>query len=143
MTDTLCISTERPGDGVRVRAFYDSLTDAMADAPYPPGWRKGVYPTQAFLDASIARCGSTCSAATSRPSGSTPGRALPAAARCGCFMPTPAGRTTAFMNICCERAEKTGCGIPQPVFACWCAQYALMGSESSSCPFSTERMTMS
>lgn len=26
----------------------------MADAPYPLGWRKGVYPTQAFLDASIA-----------------------------------------------------------------------------------------
>lgn len=41
-------------DGARVRAFYDDLTDAMADAPYPPGWRKGVYPTQAFLDASIA-----------------------------------------------------------------------------------------
>ncbi len=40
-------------DGVRVRAFYDDLTGAMADAPYPPGWRKGVYPTQAFLDASI------------------------------------------------------------------------------------------
>lgn len=42
-------------DGARVRAFYDDLTGAMADAPYPPGWRKGVYPTQAFLDASIAR----------------------------------------------------------------------------------------
>ena len=42
-------------DGAHVRAFYDDLTDAMADAPYPPGWRKGVYPTQAFLDASIAR----------------------------------------------------------------------------------------
>lgn len=26
----------------------------MADAPYPSGWRRGVYPTQAFLDASIA-----------------------------------------------------------------------------------------
>lgn len=26
----------------------------MAGAPYPSGWRKGVYPTQAFLDASIA-----------------------------------------------------------------------------------------
>ena len=26
---------------------------------------------------------------------------------------------------------------------CCCAQYALIGSESSSCPFSTERMTMS
>ena len=23
--------------GARVRAFYDDLTDAMADAPYPPG----------------------------------------------------------------------------------------------------------
>lgn len=41
-------------DGAHVRAFYDDLTDAMADAPYPSGWRKGVYPTQAFLDASIA-----------------------------------------------------------------------------------------
>lgn len=41
-------------DGARVRAFYDDLTDAMAEAPYPPGWRKGVYPTQAFLNASIA-----------------------------------------------------------------------------------------
>ena len=155
-------------DGARVRAFYDDLTDAMADAPYPPGWRKGVYPTQAFLDASIAHgelflaeldgvlagCmvlnhayndgyAAATWAATSRPSGSTPGRALPAAARCGCFMPTPAGRTTASMNICCERTEKTGCGIPQPVFTCWCAQYALIGSESSSCPFSTERMMMS
>lgn len=90
-----------------------------------------------------AHCGSTCWAATSRPSGSTSGRALPAVARCGCFMTTPAGRTTASMNTCCERAEKSGCGIPQPVFACWCAQYALIGSESSSCPFSTERMTMS
>lgn len=137
MADTLCISTALPTTA-RVRAFYDDLTDAMADAPYPPGWRKGVYPTQAF-----ARCGSTCSAATSRPSGSTPARALPAAARCGCFMTTPAGRTTASMNTCCERAEKSGCGIPQPVFTCWCAQYALIGSESSSCPFSTERMTMS
>lgn len=148
MADTLCISTALPDDGARVRAFYDDLTDAMADAPYPPGWRKGVYPTQAFLDASIARgelflaeldgvltgcmvlihalgvhpafarrgiaqrmvqysigaarCGSTCSAATSRPSGSMPGRASSAAARCGCFMPTPAGRTTASMNTCCE-----------------------------------------
>lgn len=148
-------------DGAHVRAFYDDLTDAMADAPYPSGWRKGVYPTQAFLDASIAHgelflaeldgvltgcmvlnhayndgyaavtwaadvpdaqllvihalgvhpafarrasrsawcsmpsvlrarkaaahCGSTCWAATSRPSGSTPGRALPAAARCRMF----------------------------------------------------------
>lgn len=52
MADTLCISTALPT--TTARAFYDDLTDAMADAPYPPGWRKGVYPTQAFLDASIA-----------------------------------------------------------------------------------------
>ena len=49
-------------------------------------------------------------------------------------------------NVPAERLY-TGQGFtyrgPQPVFACWCAQYALMGSESSSCPFSTERMTMS
>lgn len=49
-----CICTRRSRATARVRAFYDSLTDAMADAPYPPGWRKGVYPTQAFLDTSIA-----------------------------------------------------------------------------------------
>lgn len=53
MADTLCISTTLPTTA-RACAFYDDLTDAMADAPYPPGWRKGVYPTQAFLDASIA-----------------------------------------------------------------------------------------
>lgn len=55
MADTLCISTARPGDGARVRAFYDDLTDAMADAPYPPGWRKGVYPTRAFARRGIAQ----------------------------------------------------------------------------------------
>ena len=54
MEEALHLHPAQPGDGVRVRAFYDSLTDAMADAPYPPGWRKGVYPTQAFLDTSIA-----------------------------------------------------------------------------------------
>ena len=48
-----CICTRRSRATARVRAFYDSLTDAMADAPYPPGWHKGVYPTQAFLDTSI------------------------------------------------------------------------------------------
>lgn len=42
-------------DGARVRAFYDDLTDAMADAPYPPGWRKGVYPTRAFARRGIAQ----------------------------------------------------------------------------------------
>ncbi|GEM_PF-4427444 len=36
MADTLCISTALPTTA-RVRAFYDDLTDAMADAPYPPG----------------------------------------------------------------------------------------------------------
>lgn len=130
-----------------------------------------MYPTQAFLDASIAHgelflaeldgalagCMVQYAIGTARSQGcralrldvldgNVPaerlytGQGLPAAARCGCFMTTP---TTASMNTCCERAEKSGCGIPQPVFTCWCAQYALIGSESSSCPFSTERMTMS
>lgn len=54
MEETLQLHPAQPGDGARVRAFYDSMTDAMADAPYPPGWRKGVYPTRAFLDAPIA-----------------------------------------------------------------------------------------
>lgn len=34
---TLCAFPPRCPTTARVRAFYDDLTDAMADAPYPPG----------------------------------------------------------------------------------------------------------
>ena len=36
--------------------FYDDLTDVMEGAPYPPGWKKRVYPSEDFLKSSIA-CG--------------------------------------------------------------------------------------
>lgn len=36
-----------------VKQFYDSLIDAMADAKYQPGWKKGIYPPDAFLRESI------------------------------------------------------------------------------------------
>lgn len=32
-----------------VRAFYHMMTDAMADAPYSPGWKKGIYPSDEDL----------------------------------------------------------------------------------------------
>lgn len=32
-----------------VRAFYHLLTDAMAGAPYSPGWKKGIYPSDEDL----------------------------------------------------------------------------------------------
>lgn len=32
-----------------VRQFYHSLIDAMEDAPYKPGWKKEVYPSDADL----------------------------------------------------------------------------------------------
>lgn len=36
MADTLCISTALQTTA-RARARFNDLTDAMADAPYPPG----------------------------------------------------------------------------------------------------------
>lgn len=42
-------------DYKNVRAFYDVLIDAMADAEYKPGWEKDIYPTQAFLIGSIEK----------------------------------------------------------------------------------------
>ncbi len=51
----LQIRTADSADYSSVRAFYDSLIDAMRDAPYKPGWEKDVYPTQAFLIRSIER----------------------------------------------------------------------------------------
>ena len=41
------------GDYPAVRDFYYALTDEMADAPYPPGMKKDIYPTQDFLKDSI------------------------------------------------------------------------------------------
>ena len=41
------------GDYHAVRDFYYTLTDEMADAPYPPGMKKDIYPTQDFLKDSI------------------------------------------------------------------------------------------
>lgn len=32
-----------------VKEFYDSLIDAMEDAPFKPGWKKDVYPTREML----------------------------------------------------------------------------------------------
>lgn len=32
-----------------VRSFYHLMTDAMADAPYSPGWKKGIYPSDEDL----------------------------------------------------------------------------------------------
>ncbi|MCH5184257.1 MAG: GNAT family N-acetyltransferase [Oscillospiraceae bacterium] len=36
-----------------VRAFYHLLTDAMADAPYSPGWKKGIYPSDEDLQTAL------------------------------------------------------------------------------------------
>lgn len=36
-----------------VRSFYHSLIDAMEHAQYKPGWEKEVYPSDAYLRASI------------------------------------------------------------------------------------------
>lgn len=49
----LQIRTAARDDYARVRNFYYSLTDAMRDAVYPPGWEKDIYPTQEFLIQSI------------------------------------------------------------------------------------------
>ncbi len=37
----------------RVRKFYHSLIDEMADSPFLPGWKKDIYPAPEFLQASI------------------------------------------------------------------------------------------
>lgn len=49
----LQIRTAARDDYTRVRNFYYSVTDAMRDAAYPPGWEKDIYPTQEFLMQSI------------------------------------------------------------------------------------------
>lgn len=38
-----------------VRSFYHRMIDEMEDAPYKPGWEKGVYPTDAFLAESLEK----------------------------------------------------------------------------------------
>ncbi len=37
----------------RIRAFYHTLIDAMADADFKPGWEKDVYPSRDLLRTSI------------------------------------------------------------------------------------------
>lgn len=39
----------------QVRLFYHSLIDAMEGSPYPPGWKKDIYPSPEFLMESISR----------------------------------------------------------------------------------------
>lgn len=41
-------------DYPRVREFYYELTDALEHAEFSPGWKKDIYPEQAFLTDSIA-----------------------------------------------------------------------------------------
>lgn len=38
-----------------VKAFYHSLIDAMKNARYTPGWKKGIYPSDDYLKISICR----------------------------------------------------------------------------------------
>ena len=47
----------RPGPEAlaEVLAFYGRLIDGMRDAPYRPGWEKGVYPSEEFLASSLER----------------------------------------------------------------------------------------
>ncbi len=40
-------------DYIKVREFYYSLTDAMQEAEFRPGWEKNIYPSQDFLKESI------------------------------------------------------------------------------------------
>ena len=40
-------------DFKKVKRFYDSLIDALAEAEYRPGWQKGIYPPDGFLRESI------------------------------------------------------------------------------------------
>ncbi|HIX76503.1 MAG TPA: GNAT family N-acetyltransferase [Candidatus Fusicatenibacter merdavium] len=40
-------------DYIKVKEFYYSLTDAMQEAEFRPGWEKNIYPSQDFLKESI------------------------------------------------------------------------------------------
>lgn len=41
-------------DFVNIRNFYWSLIDKMQESPYFPGWKKGLYPSDAYLKESLA-----------------------------------------------------------------------------------------
>ena len=43
-----------PGQFPEIWDFYQRLIDGMADSEHPPGWEKGVYPSEEFLRASLA-----------------------------------------------------------------------------------------
>lgn len=47
------IRIAEPEDYIKVREFYYSLTDAMLEAEFRPGWEKDIYPSQDFLKSSI------------------------------------------------------------------------------------------
>ena len=47
------IRAAAPAEFGDVLSFYNALIDAMRDAPFRPGWEKGVYPTEAFIRASL------------------------------------------------------------------------------------------
>ena len=51
----LQIRTAEKTDYQTVRDFYYSLTDAMEDAEFKPGWEKDIYPSQEFLLHSIEK----------------------------------------------------------------------------------------
>jgi len=51
--DALTIRAAEAGEFQAVKSFYDGLIDAMAEAPFRPGWEKGVYPTEEFIRFSL------------------------------------------------------------------------------------------
>lgn len=44
-----------PGEFYAVRAFYWGIIDAMEGSEYDPGWRRGVYPSDAGLTGALSR----------------------------------------------------------------------------------------
>lgn len=49
----LQIRAAQEAELTRVQAFYDSLIDAMQDAAFKPGWKKGIYPSPELLRTSL------------------------------------------------------------------------------------------
>ncbi len=49
----LNIIKAEPHEFSAVRGFYWELIDKMREAPYKPGWEKGVYPADDYIDAAI------------------------------------------------------------------------------------------
>ncbi len=39
----------------KVNRFYENLIDKMKNSSYPPGWQKGVYPSEKFLADSVRK----------------------------------------------------------------------------------------